>query len=199
MSISYTGDGLTIVIECDFVVHHDWMAFLCRYSMLKALPDARVIVSCNKQAVMMPIMYWPRRSQAELWLHKRKERTLELEVIREKFSVEGPALFIPPDIVCLRDFDEANLNMTCFDEPRDYDLCAIQGMVSSVKQQNPTVFVDYKDGWGSFVPATWINNNSVPLFVGADTFFINDMGVNEARLYRLWQSASGIFWSLSAL
>ena len=94
MAITYTGDGLTVLIQCDYLLHHDWMGFLSRYSLMKYLPDAKVIVGVNRKEMLGPIMYWPRRSSATLFMHKVMGRDEESRIARQKFGVEGPMLLL---------------------------------------------------------------------------------------------------------
>lgn len=195
MAITYTGDGLTVLIQCDYLLHHDWMGFLSRYSLMKYLPDAKVIVGVNRKEMLGPIMYWPRRSGATLFMHKVMGRDEESRIARQKYGVEGPMLLMPPHFACLRDFDEASFDTSALG-CGDIDVTSADfGLSSGIRTNNPSVFLDYSGGWGSFVPTTWINKLAVPLFTD-ENYATVEMSANELRMARIWKPASKMYETL---
>lgn len=195
MAIKYTGDGLGLIISCDYVPEHDWMAFLCWYSISKNLPDAKVHVGCNRKVMQCDILRWVRRCGLPFYLHRDMPAGEERAAVKGKEALNGHLLTVHPRYVCLRDFDEAQVDA---DEVVVGDGCLedIPCLHSPSRDQNPTVFVDCSDGWGKFVPSAWINKSGIPLITGVD-FSAPGMGVNEARLAKLWGPASELYQNIS--
>jgi hypothetical protein len=57
MAISEFGKGLGIVIYSKSVLEHDWMSFACWYSIKKFLPDAEIILICERGNVVFNWTY----------------------------------------------------------------------------------------------------------------------------------------------
>lgn len=53
-----TGDGLSIVVECQYLKHHHWMAYASWYSLKKNLPDAHIIIYCKREKGHDPLFQW---------------------------------------------------------------------------------------------------------------------------------------------
>ena len=195
MPIKYTGDGLALVISCDYVPQHEWMAFICWYSIYKNLPDAKVYVGCNRRSMGCEILRWVKRCGLPFFIHRDMSTAEERAVIRSKGGPDCPLISVSPRFVCVRDFDEAGFDAVAH-FTGDEELEKIAGVHSPSRGDNPTVFVDCSDGWGKFVPASWINRNGIPLITGMD-FSEPGMGVNEARLAKLWGPASELYQNIS--
>ena len=198
MSISTVGNGLSIIISCDYTPHHDWMAFLCWYSMKKNLPDANIMVSCRRNISGCDILSWTRRCNLPLLFHKCQNAQDETEhiLLNKKSKIALPVLHVPADFICLRDFDEGNFDRSSFDALKIIFANDTPELVSDCKQENHTVFVDYKNGWGKFVTSSWINKFSTPLDT-VSSYVKHGMTVNETRLGHLWESAARIYQSVS--
>jgi hypothetical protein len=194
MSISYIGGGLSIIISCEYVVHHDWMSFLSFWSIRKNLPDAKLTIACRR-GVSSDIFSWTRRCSVPIIYHKldSNQEIKDFLLSNPRSKVENPVLIVLPEFIFLRDFDEADFDTSVLEHKFDYK--EIPNLVSNIKTQNPTVCCDYSDGWGNFVTSEWINKASIPLY-GID-YSKQAMSVNEGRLARLWESATTIYQSIS--
>lgn len=191
MSISSVGKNLSILICCDFIVPHDWMSFLTFWSIKKNLPDACIGIACKRKA-NADIFHWARKCSVPIIFHTLDSFSdiKEFALRNPKSKMNEPMLLVTPSVVFLRDFEEAGFDPVCIEK------CSfgIDGLVSDVKSQNPTVCCDYSDGWGNFVTSTWINKSSIP-FSFAD-YSTGIMSSNEKRLAALWESASKMYQSL---
>ena len=78
---------------------------------------------------------------------------------------------------------------------RGKNISEIQGIVSKINSENPTICCDYSEGWGKFVTSDWINKKSIPF--SSVNCVDADMSLNENRLARLWKSATKIYPSVS--
>jgi hypothetical protein len=193
--ISSLGNGLTVVIDCDYTTHHEWMSFLTFWSLLKNLPEARVVVTCVRKGMNMEIFIWPRRCQIPILYHRpmTKEELHHFVITHTKSNATKNVIIIDPSIVFLRDFEEG-----CFDPNSLLDhitTCGIEGLIDDVKTDNPVVCCDYSNGWGKFVTSQWINKSSVPL--SSTNFASTDMSVNERRMSDIWKSATKIYQNIS--
>jgi hypothetical protein len=195
MGITYTGEGLNILISCDFVPSHDWMCFVCWYSISKNLPDSRVVVGCNRKIMNYPIMNWVKRCGLDFLLHKDMTSSEEQDYAVSKLSLVGPLLTVYPANVCVRHFDESPFDRSALANSKKGFLSDFDGLCSDCKSQNPTVFVNYDQGWGKFVPSAWINTLNIPLITGT-TFTSFEMTANEMRLARLWESSARLYQSI---
>jgi hypothetical protein len=43
-----TGNGLRLLIRCNYLSHHNWMSFISWFSIKKYLPDAEICVQCDR-------------------------------------------------------------------------------------------------------------------------------------------------------
>jgi len=193
--ISSLGNGLTIAINCDYLPHHDWMSFLTYWSIAKTLPDCKVLATCVRQKMNMDIFNWPRKCNVQFAYHKPMvdEELYNFIMTSPKFEKTKSLLFVKPEIIFVRDFEEANFPV---EKIHDFKgISEIDGLVSDSKSENSTVCCDYSNGWGKFVTSKWINKTSIP-FSRID-FSCMGMTVNENRIAGIWKSASKIYPSLS--
>ena len=148
-------------------------------------------MTCRRKAGA-DIFNWTRRCSIPLVLHTI-DSLLEIKSFalkNPKSKITEPVLLVKPSVVFLRDFDEAGFNPNIF-EKNSFD---IDGLISNIKSQNPTVCCDYSDGWGNFVTSTWINKSSIPF--SAVDYSAGIMSPNEKRLAALWESASKMYQSI---
>lgn len=191
------GDNLAILIKCDHYPHHDWMSFLCWYSISKNLPEAKVVVACSRGGGMnFDIFNWPRRCGVHFAYHNPNLDTVKFALENEKFEIDTPLLALEPPTVCLRDFEEAQFDSSVLVQNEVFQAKDVSGLVSETKAENPSVFTDYSDGWGKFVTSSWINKASTPLVTGL-SFVKAPMSVNESRLGKLWDRASLMYQGVS--
>jgi hypothetical protein len=197
MEVSSLGDNLAILIKCDHAPHHDWMSFFCWYSISKNLPEAKVIVACSRGGEMnFDIFNWPKRCGVQFAYHNPGLDTVKFVLDNDKFETGTPLLVLEPCTACLRDFDEAQFDQSTLAKNEVFKAKELSGLVSETKDENPSVFTDYSNGWGKFVTSSWINKASTPLVTGL-SFFKPMMSVNESRLGKLWDRASLMYQSVS--
>jgi hypothetical protein len=67
-----TGNGLRIFITCNYLPHHDWMTFISWYSIKKNLPDAKVVISCDKSKfTRTPVFEWVKKVNVDFTYTKQ--------------------------------------------------------------------------------------------------------------------------------
>jgi hypothetical protein len=193
--ISSLGNGLTVVIECDYTTHHDWMSFLTYWSLLKKLPEARVIVTCVRKHMNMDIFIWPRRCHIPCLFHKpmKKDELHNFVINHSQSNATKNILVVDPSVVFIRDFEEASFDPIILSN--NTDATKIEGFIDDVKNDNSVVCCHYSNGWGKFVTSQWINKSSVPL--SSVNFASTDMSINERRLSEIWKSATKIYQNIS--
>jgi hypothetical protein len=194
MGVSYTGDGLTVLISCDWIAQHDWMTFICWHSVQQSLPDSRLLLACNRTKMDCHMLTWAKRAGVPIMTNRAASQFNQADWARERFGIDGPIVVARPDVACVRDFDEAGFDKNSLDGTLLLDFSG--DLCSPVKQENPTVFVNYRDGWGNFVPFEWINSVEPPLLARRD-FGSVGMSSNEVRISRLWNSAALLYKTLS--
>lgn len=194
MAISSIGNGLTIAINCDFVSHHEWMGFLQYVSILKHLPEAKVIITCRRRMIGMNIFNWCRRCNVHLLFHT-SENISELHnfLKRNKALKTECVLITEPNLVFLHDFEEVGFDKEIISKIKH--ISETDGLVSEIKSENSTVCCDYSSGWGKFVTANWINKNSIPF--STINFACAGMSVNENRLAKVWNAARKLYPNLA--
>lgn len=125
--ISNTGDGLSIVIKCDYVPHHDWMSFASWYSITKNLPDAKVRMVCKRSGTPLQMFRWTRKVRVPF---------IQSSIEPQPTSDD---LWITPDVMAVSTYDAENLGPV------------------SVKENVVFTFASYLKGCGKFVLGEWIN------------------------------------------
>lgn len=191
MNISPTGDGLNILIACDYVSHHNWMSFLCWYSISKNLPEASVFVASPRRLMQRNLFNWTRKCKVPLFLHKDADLEGQVNFVLDS-EVKKPLLVVPPESVCVRDFDESGFSPESLKE-----VCYIDSELScDCKKDLFKTFVTYNDGWGTFVTSSWINKMRSPFDLGTK-YNQGELTVNEARIGRLWYAAIPLFQTVS--
>ena len=191
MKITSIGDGLTILISCDYFTHHSWMSYLCWYSLNKNLPDAKVIIGCNRTDCKYDLFRWTYKCKVPFILHKTTDFDGQIDAIKPN----KPCLVIPPEVMCVRDFDEANFSPNVFfDEEKIYKLD--DDLVCNCREDKSFVFASYNEGWGNFVTKTWIHNEGNPFLFG-DRFNKGSLTPNEARIGKLWIASIPLFQIVS--
>lgn len=195
--ITSTGDGMNVLIVCDYSPHHHWMTFATWYSFAKMLPDANVEISCNRLPVIWQMFDWARTCKVKLRIHQPLAKE---EIIK---SYSGPLIVVEPDVLMIREITDSELEFyrTPFAksgkvwivndptaEPVDVDVCC------DVKEEKICTFVAYPNGWGKFVTSSWINKTSTPF---QHRFGKGEMTSNEVKVEKLWKQLSPIFQTVS--
>lgn len=183
MLISDIGDNLNILICLDYSSVHNWMGFLCWYSIFKNLPNAHVFIACNRKLMSYELFSWAKKSKIPFILHKESENQVEIAI--KKFDIKMPILIIPPDVVCIRGFEDREI------ENKIYKLEEM-GILSDCKSNFSAVFVSYLNGWGKFVTSDWIHKDRCPL-LSKYNFSENFLNINEARIGKIWKEAALFF------
>jgi hypothetical protein len=96
MEISSTGDNLNILIACDYLRHHNWMSFLCWYSLKKNLPDAKVYVASQRRIMEYNLFQWTRSCNVPLVLHKETNDEGQVDFVFKKYNLSN-LLVVKPD------------------------------------------------------------------------------------------------------
>ena len=191
MTISATGDGLNILISCDYLLHHNWMSYFCWYSLQKNLPDAKVFVASPRKIMNANLFDWARKCKVPLILHKELDLNGQIEIVLSK-GAQQPLLVVSPENVCVRDFDEASFSPEGIVGVKILD----EELSCDCKEDRFCVFVTYSKGWGKFVTGTWINKTSCPFFFGS-RYAQGGLNANEVRIDHLWTAATPLFQTIS--
>ncbi len=162
--ININGDGLSVIIRCEYVKHHDWLSFASWYSISKCLPDAEVAIYCKMTDAKNDIFAWP----------KKFKILFNLSENYKKLVSNSNTLIIDPWVIAVREYSDQLLG------PVD------------VKSKEAATFVDYKDGCGNFVIEEWIHNIETP-FRRTYELYADDMSVNEWKVLKMWEQVSGIY------
>jgi hypothetical protein len=167
--ISSTGDGLTILIACDQLDHHDWMSFVSWYSIYKNLPDAKVIIACKRGQCNYQFGGWTRRCNVEFFQHPDDTDPHESAINKKIIFSQDVVQVISPDVMVLDRY--------------------IGEKIVSSKSSELATFVSYLEGCGGFVLSEWIDKSEVPFGERAKRFIQKKITVNESRIIKLWERA----------
>lgn len=64
------------------------------------------------------------------------------------------------------------------------------------KSDETSVFIDYSKGWAKFNTSEWINRGINPLS-NTDSFYVEDMNVNEHRIGKMWNKFYKFYSSIN--
>jgi len=193
MQISSLGRNLNILIPCDYTISHNWMSFFCWYSISKNLPEASVIIACNRNKMDKNLFFWTRRCKIKCVFHKTIDLAEQISLVK-KMGFGEPLLVVEPGTVCIRDFEETKIdyqNLSGLILPQNHS-----DILSDCKDSTFSLFVSYKNGWGNFVNSKWIDSERCPLLSNLD-FKSSEMTVNESRIRNLWNSTKFLFNNVS--
>ena len=163
--INSLGEGLSIVIDCEYIPLHNWMAFASWYSISKNLPDAKVTIACKRTMPIQEVFVWPKKCNINFFMHNGNMQYNDI-------------LKIKPSVMAIRSYDENCIG------PID------------VKSNDLTTFVDYSNGVGMFVIATWIDSSRPPFDNAVTRFGSDDMTINELKILQVWQQLFGLYAAL---
>jgi len=172
--ISLTGKGLTAIFKSKYSPIHNWMTYSAWYSMWKNLPDAEVIIMCERGIYSKQLMSWTQRIPVKFFSYCKDQDPVQIAKNNE--------LILP------------NNHVMVFDEP-----CVVatdtfkDAKVVESKSDETGTFVSYRNGCGKFVVSRWIDKLETP-FGGASTKLITPaITVNEMRVLKLWDKMSLVF------
>lgn len=189
--ISSTGENLNIIISCNYTPTHNWMVFLCWYSLNKNLPDAKVVIACNRTLMNENLFFWPRKCNTHFELHKIMNVEEQINLLKEKNIINSSILIIKPEMVAIRDFEECNFDTKNL-ENKILEIECNSEFCCDAKEEKLCVFTSYLNGWGKFVTSDWIDKSKCP-FTSENLYAKGYMTVNEARLGRLWNAVAPLF------
>jgi len=192
--ITSIGDNFSVLISCNHTVCDNWMAFLAWYSISKNLPDAKVLVACNRTKMQSPLFGWTKKCKVPFELHKCMTQYEQMDFVLNKNLLTTPVLQIQPFTVAVRDFEESGFDTKLLKEKmystESPELCC------DAKEDKSCVFVTYSHGWGKFVLSSWIHNLNCP-FTSENRFSNGIMNANEVRIGRLWSAVTPLFHTVS--
>lgn len=89
MEITPTGENLSIIIDCDYVPHHDWMTKVSVFSIQQHLPDANISINCKRNICKYQLFDWTRKLNIRFTYNENKQKE---------------CLIITPDVMAIRTF-----------------------------------------------------------------------------------------------
>jgi hypothetical protein len=171
--ITNTGDGLSIIVACNYLPHHNWMAFASCYSILKNLHDAELNVCCDKsQRTCGELFKWASKMGINFSYEKPKVVGAEnLDIVK---TPKLPILqFISCDTMAVRDWQNAP-------------------DIADAKSNDDCTFVTYREGCGNFELASWIDSLEAP-FIKVPQLRTQEMSINEMKVFDLWEKILPIY------
>jgi hypothetical protein len=180
--ISPTGHGLNILISCDYTPEHNWMSYLCWYSIKKTLSDAKVFVCSRRINVSGSFFIWTKKFSVPFKMYNGEYK---FENVFDQKSL----LIVSPHIVAIRDFEEAGMSPELKEDP-----CLLDNtnLLKDASTNDFCVFCSYLNGWGNFVTSEWINNTTCPLLI-FKKFSKSNMTINEKRIEKIWNNSIPLF------
>lgn len=194
MTISSTGDNLSVLISCKYTVCDNWMAFLAWYSMSKNLPDAKVLIACNRTQMNSPLFGWTKKCKVPFELHKCMSEDEQIDFVLDKGLISTPLLLVRPDIVAVRDFEESGFDTHLLKDKMIVN--AVSDLCCDAREEKSCTFVTYSNGWGKFVMSDWIHKLNCP-FTSTNRFANGNLTANEVRIGRLWSAVTPLFHTVS--
>lgn len=201
-----TGDGVSVLICCDYVPHHHWMAFAAWYSVYKNMPDAKVGVLCNRTNMTHKCFQWASRCDVAFDLHKPCNWLQQIKYALDRDFLSLPIIAIKPHVMAVRTFDDEwreYFSINVHDENlviantdsfiEDFvplDICL------KAKDKSPATFVTYQESWGNFVTSKWIDRLACP-FLKTSLFNKGELTTNEKKIGELWERMGRIYQAVS--
>lgn len=159
--IESTGDGLVVIISCEYIPCHNWMSFVSWFSIRRNLPDAKPVMLIKRGDPREYLFGWAYRWKPPLLYYSE----IDMDVFINKFAEE--VIVIEPHTVAVRDY---------------------QGDLGPVEAQSDQLssFVSYSKGCGKFVTSEWIDKSRSPF---RDNFTSNELTVNELKVLKIWKES----------
>lgn len=165
------GNGMTVLIDCEATGKDNFLAFASWYSLFKNLPDAKIIIACQRPRMLeKDVFTWVRRINVSFFYYRKKP---------------DAQIVIPPDILCLGPLNEEILKDV--NEGKN-----IERFIIAAKSQDHAVFCSIKEGCGSFVPDGWIHKEYPP-FDKFDILSKGELTTNEKKVFKLWEKLCPLF------
>lgn len=189
--VSYLGEGLNVVISCDHIPGHNWMSYLCWYSVRQNLPDSKISIICKRENVSGSLFLWTKKVNVPFRMYSGDSYHSILA------SYASPCLVVPPYCVAIRDFEEAGISTELLKE-KEFTFLEDTKLVCDCNLDDYTIFSSYKKGWGHFITADWLNKIECPLsFSILKNFSKRSMSLSERKIEGLWNSSVRLFQTIS--
>lgn len=120
MSITESGENLSILICTDYQFIYHWMSFAAWYSISKNLPDAKIAVVCSRYPINLNLYSWVYKTNTKFFCYPDVGRKNALPYLNKLYGVyialkEGlvtqPLLVIDADMMALRGFSRETLKI----------------------------------------------------------------------------------------
>lgn len=185
LDIDEYGGGLTVVIRCKNRLVDDWMAFASWCSLKRSLPDAKIVVACERGKHDM--LKWCFRLGVPYVYHADFCRRASVkDVIKKSKEVSGAVLWMTPDMTCHEPLSPRMLQLIASEEEWAGEFCL------PAKSEEIGVFCTINDGCGSFVLERWIDKAVHPMG-GADRLRKGHLTTNERRVFALWKKVAALY------
>lgn len=172
------GEKLNIVISCEHLYSHDWLAFVSWYSITRFLPDCKVHISCRRKNNVGQFFSWTKKVNINFILNKE----VDLDNV----------LCIKPWIFAVREIDEEHLNLINFHDSKS----CLGAICSPIKDDCFKPFVDCELGLGKFVLSEWINRVECPLS-NMDKYMSLEVNFNEIRILSMMKQLAPLYSNVS--
>jgi hypothetical protein len=184
--INQYGDGLTVLITSSNKPGCDWMCFTSWYSVRQSLPDARVVVACERGNYEM--LKWCPRQKVPYFFHSTSQdpRLIALE----RSLAREPILIMSPETTVHEPLSEDLMSHV-----KEHGTVWIDAWCLDAKSPDISAFCTIREGCGSFVPSRWIDMGGNPLGY-AGRFLKGELTANERRVFTLWQKAAPLYDSI---
>lgn len=178
--ITETGKNLSVLISTE--VGKDWETFATWYSVHKNLPDAKIVIACQRNdQVLFQLYQWAQRLRVPLFYYN--PGTTALEEAKRRDLVKDNMLMMFPLTLVTHSFDKKTLELLnaqrepVFVEAKESDeLCCL---------------VSYKKGCGK-----WLDTLKGCPFSSAAGLATIAMTANENRIIELWKKMCSLYKAL---
>lgn len=161
------GKNLLVLIKCEYINHHDWMAFFTWYSINQNLPDAKVCVLCKRGYYAdQPLFSWSYKCKVPFLQYKDVYHT-------EDISKDIKIIELTPEVVCI-------------------DVLKNDFNIYQVKEEVDCTFVNYFNRCGNFIGPEWIIKNK-NIFKNINECYSDNITLNENKVLNLAKNASVLF------
>lgn len=177
MEISSTGEGLDIILRCQASSLQNWMTFASWYSIQKNLPDANVVIACERSVQERQWYDWVRRCKVKFFQFQEKLSPVSVALNRKLIQDNKP-LEIEPHVMAVREYN-------CLEVGPD-----------DVRSNSCSTFIFYLEGCGKFVVSEWIDRLDNPFNSAVKKFGTSLMSINEIAVLKMWQQMNTIYSAL---
>jgi len=177
MEISSTGEGLDILMRCQASFLQNWMTFASWYSIQKNLPDANVVIACERSVQETEFFHWTGRCKVKFFQFQKDLSPISIASNRKLIRDDKP-LEIEPHVMAAREYDYLEVG------PDD------------VRSNTSSTFIFYNEGCGKFVVSEWIDRLDNPFNSAIKRFGTSSMSINEIAVLKMWEQMNVIYSAL---